>query len=444
MKTLKISRWACCAFLGAATLLGATSCSDQPDKYEATDGLPVVKYVRVPNPEASDSLITSAFMDNVICIVGENLRATHEIYFNDQKAVLNTSFITDNTLMVSVPGGIPETVTNTMTLVNAAGQKVEYPFSVLVPAPSVRNMSCEWAGPGDEVTITGDYFINDESIPLAITMPDGTAVTEIKSITRSAVTFVVPETTVPGYISVTSIYGTGRSAFMFRDNRNILFDWDGSHGGIAQGQGWRPGVIHNGSEDGIAPLDGSYLYFGGAEMSGDIGGTWDEDHFAVNYWPTAVGSDDCLQARPEFAEMLGKYKPEELCVKFEMYVPSANAWASSALQVIFTSAETVSQANQHNKYLANEIDDNGVKHDVPRGLYMPWRTTGSYDTADKWVTVTMNFTDFNYDHEGAASPVPFMQSNFDGLTLFLWQGGIAGTTCNPVVCIDNVRVVPIQ
>jgi len=444
MKTIKLSKWVFAAAMAAGSLLGATSCSDQPDKYEATDGLPVVKYVRVANPEASDSLITAAYMDNVICIVGENLRATHELYFNDQKAILNTSYITDNTLMVSVPGGIPETVTNTMTLVNTKGEKVEYPFSVLVPAPSVRNMSCEWAQPGDEVTITGDYFIDDENIPLAITMPDGTTVSEILNITRSAVTFIVPETAAPGYITVTSLYGTGRSTFMYHDSRNILFDWDGSHGGLTQGQGWRTGMIHDGSEDGITPIDGKYLFFGDATMSGDIGGTWDEDHFAFNYWPTDIGSDDCLQLRPAFAELLEKYQPEELVLKFELYIPTTNAWSSSALQVLFTGADNVSMNNAHNKFVDDSATDDGVKHDTPRGLYMPWRTTGSYDTADKWVTVTMNLAEFKYDHEGGASAVPLLKSSFDGLTFFVWGGGVAGTECTPRFYIDNIRVVPAQ
>jgi len=29
-----------------------------------------------------------------------------------------------------------------------------------------------------------------------------------------------------------------------------------------------------------------------------------------------------------------------------------------------------------------------------------------------------------------------------GLTFFVWNGGVSGTDCNPVICIDNIRVVP--
>ena len=103
-----------------AVILGmmTTACEDEPDKYEIADGLPSVSYVRMTDPAVADSLITGAYMSNTICLVGENLRSVYELYFNDQKAVLNTSLITDNTLIVDVPSAIPEVVTNKIYLVN--------------------------------------------------------------------------------------------------------------------------------------------------------------------------------------------------------------------------------------------------------------------------------------------------------------------------------------
>lgn len=89
-----------------------TSCEDEPDKYEIAEGLPTVRYVRMTDPEVADSLITGAYMSNTICLVGENLRSVYKLYFNDQEAVLNTSLITDHTLIVDVPSTIPSVVTN--------------------------------------------------------------------------------------------------------------------------------------------------------------------------------------------------------------------------------------------------------------------------------------------------------------------------------------------
>ena len=59
----------------AALALGfmAVSCDDEPDKFELTDGTPVVKYVRTVDPATKDSLLTGAYLDNQICLVGDNL-----------------------------------------------------------------------------------------------------------------------------------------------------------------------------------------------------------------------------------------------------------------------------------------------------------------------------------------------------------------------------------
>ncbi|MCM1356191.1 MAG: glycan-binding surface protein [Staphylococcus sp.] len=438
MKNIFNNKW----FLGmAALVLGVTavSCEDQPDKFELTSGKPVLKYVRPAGAAASDSLLTGAYLDNLVCLVGDNLTSIHELYFNDQKAVLNTSYITDHTLLVGVPGGIPEVVTNKIYMVTKDGETVDYDFNVLVPGPSVRSMSCEYAPAGSEATIYGDYFIDDPNVPLRITLAGNVEVPaeNITSITKTAIKFIMPENAPAGYMNVISIYGSGRSAYQYRDSRNILFDWDGSHGGLATGHGWRNGVIHEpGTDAGIEAIDGNYLYFGGADMLGDIGGTWAEDQFCMNYWPEPSAGFPCLQDMPDFSKLLADYTPEELQIKFECLVPSASPWSSSALQIMFTPSSLVDYSNASNSYYSEPT--------LARGLWNPWQSTGSFDTADKWQTVTLPLSTFTFNHEGGAASGKLNASNFDGLTLFIWHGGIAGTDCSPVVCIDNIRVVPIE
>ena len=114
MKRYNINHLSRLLLLVTVALIGTTfhSCEEYPDAYESTDGVPEVVYVRLPAPESADSLITAAFMENTIVLVGNNLTSIKEIYFNDQKAVLNTSFITANTLFVNVPKTIPTAVTN--------------------------------------------------------------------------------------------------------------------------------------------------------------------------------------------------------------------------------------------------------------------------------------------------------------------------------------------
>ena len=416
------------AFVGVT----ATSCEDEPHKYEVADGVPTIKYVKVTSPESGDSLITGAYMDNLICIVGDNLRSTVELWFNDQKAVLNTSYMTDNTILVSVPGTIPGEVSNLMYFVTSGNDTITYPFEVIVPAPSVNSMSCEYAPVGSEATIYGNYFIDDPNVPLSISFGN-VDVTEITDIQMSQVSFIVPQGAEECNVSVTSIYGTTVSSFHYLDTRNILFDWDGSHGGIATGHGWRNGVIQSTNPEGI---DGSYIYFGGVAMSGSVGGTWAEDNFSFNYWPEPGAGYPELSSMPDFAEMLDRYDVSELQIKFEVYVPTSNPWQSSALQMIFSGNDIVTYATGNNGYFSNT--------DLPRGLWIPWQLTGSYDTGDQWVTVSMNLSEFNRTHEGQACGSALSKDDFTGLTFFVWNGGVEGTDCNPVICIDNIRIVPIN
>lgn len=438
MKSIFNHKW----LLGAAALvLGftAVSCEDEPDKFEQTKGTPQVLYIRPANPELADSLLTGAYLNNLICIVGNNLTSIHEIYFNDQKAVINTSYLTANTLLVNVPSSIPEVVTNKIYMKNTAGVTTEYDFKVLVPAPSVRSASCEWAAPGEEVTIIGDYFIDEPSVPLTVSFAGNVQIPRenITSITKTAIKFIVPDNYTAGYINVSTIYGTSRSAFRFHDTTNILFDWDGLHGGHTSGYGWRNGVIHTpGSDEGIEAIDGNYLYFGGKEMSGEVGATWDEDSFSFNYWPDASGENGPLCDRPEFAELIKKYGVGGLQLKFECLIPSSNPWSASSMQIVFAPIDLASSANQNNAYFSNTS--------LPRALWTPWLATGSYNTAGKWTTVTVPFSNFTYTHEGGSCSEPFTENLLAGLSFFIWNGGMAGTDCKPVVCIDNIRVVPVE
>ena len=87
----------------ATASISFASCEDEPDKYESTTATPSINYIRPVDIVSKDSLLTSASMSSTICLVGNNLRSIKELDFNDQKAVLNTSYITDNTLIVTVP-----------------------------------------------------------------------------------------------------------------------------------------------------------------------------------------------------------------------------------------------------------------------------------------------------------------------------------------------------
>ena len=118
-----------------------TGCKDEPDKYEISGGNPTISYIRPLDIEKADSILTGAYMDNSICIVGSNLRSITKMLFNDQEAKLIPSLITDNTMIVTVPGKIPGEVFNKIFMINNSNDTTTYDFKVLIPGPSINNMT---------------------------------------------------------------------------------------------------------------------------------------------------------------------------------------------------------------------------------------------------------------------------------------------------------------
>lgn len=423
--------------IAAASMICMASCNDEPYKYEISDGVPTVSYVRSPDITLKDSLLVGAPMKETICLVGDNLRSITALYFNDQAAVLNTSYITDHTLITQVPSTIPGTVTDKIYMHTSSGAVVEYPFRTIVPAPDVAVMSNEWAKPGEEVTISGDYFINDESTPLKVTMPDGSEICEFTALSKTAISFIIPQgCTKDGYITVESIYGASRSLFQFHDKRNILFDFDGSHGGLKSGHGWRSGRIGGEAEYGMPEIDGSYLYLGGVTMEAS-GNTWNEDNFCMNYWPDGSAEYPELCRIPAMAGYIDQYSNDELVFKFEVYIPDSNPWTAGAMQLMLTTNEMVSSSNENNSY-----------YGIPaRGLWMPWRnaSSGVYSTGGSWTTVSIPLSSFDKNDRGEKSSNILDMKEATGLTIFVWAGGVAGVSdCDPLFAIDNIRIVPIK
>ena len=197
------------AALVAVSSFSLQSCKDQPDEFELSGGTPTIHYIRPAKASAGDSLLVQAYPQATICLVGSNLTSIQQMYFNDKKAILNTSFITDHTLIVQVPSEIPDLVTDKIYMITSGHDTLTYDFHIVIPAPNVTQMSCEYAAPGTVATIYGNYFIDDPNVPLTVTFPDGQQA-KIKSInsTRSSIQIIVPECTTEGQITVKSIYGT--------------------------------------------------------------------------------------------------------------------------------------------------------------------------------------------------------------------------------------------
>ena len=483
----KINQYTKGLFLSVLAVAGLTltSCKDQPDAYKVADGTPSINYVRCLSTEITSTrdaadmhytvgeLVESASPQNTLCLVGENLRSVYELYFNDQKAILNTSYITDNTLIVDVPKSVPKQVTNKIYMVTKSGETVDYDFTVEIPAPSISEMSCEYAAIGDRVTFTGDYFVNYEDSPLEVYFTDANdnlIPAEINSIADdyTSVEVTIPDGAVEGPVAMTSIYGSSTSVFHYLDSRGMMFDFeDPAEGGTGIGRGgnaWhdRPIKIDENS------LSGHYMVLGDGKATMKKGGDWDDSNFSFEYW---CGDWNDPQTYPEYTgirlfdlEGVDFSKPENMILKFEMCIPAANAWKAGAMQIIFAPTNYVSLGGHGPDVYGDEVKGaNNVffvcpgtkeekwekdeyfkdKEVLPRALYRPWTSTGSYDTGGKWVTVTIPIaSSFGYSFDGSGLTFNLKERDFASLTMFIVGGGVNGEECTPIIRIDNIRVIP--
>jgi hypothetical protein len=402
--------------IAALALVSFGACSDD-DEGGTNGGTPVVRYVRPCDVTISDSLLSSGYLGDKIAIIGEHLSGVNKVYFNDQKVKLNPNFVTDNAIILNIPSGIPGEKQDLIKLYTN-NDSCYYTFETLVPAPSVNSMTCEYVLDGDIAYIQGLYFIHEDANPLTVTFAGG-AKGEIVDFDVNNIAVKVPAGAQSGPIKVTSVYGTTESPFYFRDNRNIILDFDRTYPDGGYNHGWHGGSGY-GTSDGIS---GQYLIFTGT-MSDD---TWDDSKFAYERW-TYLPSD------PDFFDVGA---PEKFVLKFEVNIP--NVWSAAALQFIFTGAEEVLMNWQDNPAEHNPNNNYVSDKSYPRALWIPWATTGSF-TTNGWITVSIPMTDFKYNNEGSAATARGA-GHYSGLTLFVQGGGVKGTECTPTFHIDNVRVV---
>jgi len=425
--------------MGLATL---ASCSldsiDYPDRFQQTDGVPTIHYVRYAD---RDLIITQANMEENICIVGDNLTSVHDIYFNDQPAVLNTSYMTEHAIVVTVPKNLPKVQDDKMHLITRDSSVVLYDFKVLPPVPKISGMSNEWANPGDKVTVSGSYLF----APLTVQFP-GVDPVEVAAATGDAFEVTIPAGAQPGKIKVTTASGTAQSIFMYKDSRGMLFTFDNDpHPG---NHGWHAMVI----ETDETALSGNFLRLGGGGATLDEDAGWNDGAYSFEYWPGDWDDPVSYADSPRLTDFADFSNWSNMGLKFEMLIPSSNPWKSGAMQVIIGGVDVVTggaegaidiygntTAGANNKFISGD----GVPM-APRALYRPWEATGSYDTGDQWVTVTLPYTSFIYNSDGTTNSAEIKPESFSSLTIFVWSGGVTGTACEPIIKIDNIRAVPVK
>lgn len=428
------------AFLSAFMLLAGSLTGCKESDAEKDEGkTPSISYAQSLDPEALGQQISSAYMGEKVAFIGNDMGDVNQVWFNDQKALLNPVYVTSTSIIVDIPNVISSNVTDKVRFVTSKGNETEFDFKVLVPAPRVESFSNEWASPGDEITLKGDYFVDDDEYPIQIKFPGGAVVDrdDLLSIKRNAITMRVPAgADKEGFVTVESRYGLGCSNFVFRDTRSMLIDWDGVHRqAIALTNGWRDGSkLTTNSFDGIPPVDGNYLCFNGVKATRDDMG---EDNFSFNHWSVYDGEGHTPGLDP--GSLFPTDEWPSWALKFELFVPESNPWTICSLNVLFTPASI----NNDNTYIYS--DD--APYPYPRGMFTPWMDApgNAYTTGGKWVTVTMPLKDFVYTRYLKTCSWKMDADSFKGLSMIVAWGPESELTSQPlVIAIDNIRFAPLE
>lgn len=399
------------------------ACNDDDD---SGGGKPVVSYIRITNPASADSLLDASFLGNTILIMGENLQDVREIYFNDQAALVNTSFVSSTSIIVTVPTAAPVVVTNTMKLITTGHDTLVHPFVINVPAPLINTVMCEFLRPGDNAVIVGNYFIQNPVNPLRVFFPpaEGNEPLEgiITSSTTTRIEVTVPDGVGSGNILVRSNFGTTASAAYINDFRNDgvntvqILNYDNlTNNGV-----WRPGIQRTDENS----IDGNYMMLMGVYAASPSGTQETEDYsgggFVSEFWADADG-------RPEGNFLPATANIADWDLKFEANVVE---WTGAYLEVCWGPWNTSTGGYTNTLYWG---DVNA------RGLWRPWEGTEShsYDTDGNWITVTIPMSQMRYNRQ--FGDMSFDSNIFGSLTF--WVAGPSNPNESRVeMYIDNVRL----
>jgi len=361
--------------VGATSMF--TSC-----KKESSTGEPSISYVRITRPSSSDSLLIGAGQGQLIAIIGDNLQEAVQVWFNDQQARLTPTYITNTSLLVSVPAQIPIDVNNKLKIIFKNGHELLYDFEVQISKPYVASMVCEFVNTGDIATIRGDFFYE----PLTVKFTGGVN-GEVVSVKDKEIQVRIPAGVQAGQITVKTNFGETKSNFWFRDGRNMFIDSDPYEGW------WNSNyVVSNPGPSDPPKINGNYIRYK------KFTGAWSWNELAGGPASAMPGHSKNI---PDAAIL----KPEDYNLKFE--VNTVKPYNSSIIRI---------------NCALNAEDNNAYQ-------WMP-----PFDTKGKWQTVIIPFDEIVASY--AVKPV----INPSGYWCRLLIQGPGDLDAD--LCFDNFRIVP--
>lgn len=393
----------------------------------------VIDYVRITDPAKADSAIYKAEKLQTIVIVGSNLQAVNQVYFDNDKATLNSTYVTAKAIILSVP--FSENHTYRLRVITADNLETSCPFETYIPTPRLDRFKCEYVPDGETAVIRGSFFYEPIKVWFRDILGTDSVEAVVTSFDGNNISCIVPEGSGEGPITVSSNYGQTRSLFRFRDKTNLIIDFNHGEEPYQNGYYGNPWKIGRYSDEN--PCDGFYCLIKRDQVAEWF---WSQEDLAGCYW------DQYHEIRRPYLKPAGA-DMTKYGLRFEANVIS---WSDIPLHFWF---EPI--AGQFS------LGEDGAST-TPQAQWAPWLVDGDAksDTwtvkefkTDGWETFTIPLTDFKYDKLGAFSTdgrTDLILDDLSAKTYAKFNMILFGKCCDAPnkhdvhICIDNPRIVLLE
>lgn len=297
--------------------------------------------------------------------------------------------------------------------------------------PEMKRMLCEFVPDGGEAVIYGSNLDDAEII-----FPGAEDPAKVVSSCDTMIKVIVPEGAEDGQLKIKAAEKTVLSKFIFRDNRNIIVNFDNR---LATWGGYNPkdengelitGTLEMGTE--ITPFpNGAKLPESCSGNYGLLYGKYDHPwmmnqcmyiQYVAN--PLEGGRGKISVASKAFES----YDLSSLALKFEVYVPKEAAYKGIKTEIFFG---PIDSPDKHGRDVS------------PICFWEPYKKGGAFYT-DGWTTVTIPLSEFCHNTK---SDTEKFEGEFDlkkATNLSFLQFGQPDGEPQIMMCVDNFRVVPIE
>ncbi|WP_192350144.1 glycan-binding surface protein [Algoriphagus sp. Y33] len=411
------------SLLVASALLMVIFLGACKDEDEINVGPPTIERVRNTDPTSADSAFISATLGSTLAIIGNNLLGTQQVYLNDYPLGVNTAYVTNTSVIVTVGDSVPTVATdpnvpNTLRLVNKAGEAT-IEFQTLPPAPQITQVKNQYVRSGDDLTLFGRYFYfvdtvyfpgedvyvtsgfvtNAAGSSLTVKVPDNLDFSEGQSIR------VVTKSGGSSVNRNTQIYSEKGMIADFDTNGALSWPWD---------WGWGiSGDMIQPSQPGISSLEGS---FAGMNQPFPASNGWNNDKVInlVNWGG--------LQIFPEGTGYEPSTPAANFDIRFEVAVNTSSSIEGLEMQIWFPDA-----------------NGNELSYNIPLSDFIK-TTDGS------WYTLSTNMTRLTNGSTRLGTYADFLEGTYDdtGANTKQLRLVVMNPTSNDiqaVLGVDNIRVV---